>query len=61
MFQRKSDDNSRFTLINIHKDEFESPRVRDTMTKERASEEYKRTVDPPREMKTTLGMRDNSR
>ena len=61
MFQRTSDDNSRFTLINIHEDESEAPRVRDTVTKERASEEYKRVVDQPLEMKTTLGMRDNSR
>ena len=61
LFQRKSDDSSRFTPINIHEDEPEAPRVKDTLTKERASEEYKREVDPPREMKTTLGTRDNSR
>ena len=31
----------RFTPINIHKDEPEALRVRDTVAKERASEEYK--------------------
>ena len=41
LFQRKSDDSSRFTPINIHEDEPEAPRVKDTMTEERASEEYK--------------------
>ena len=45
----------------MYKYEHEAPRVRDIVTEERASEEYKRTVDPPRNMKTTLGMRDNSR
>ena len=55
MFQRTSDDISRFTPINIHKDEPEAPKVRDTVTKERDSEEYEnhdmtdpqRPVDPP--------------
>ena len=61
MFRRTSDDSSRLTTINIHEDEPKSPRVRDTMMKERAPEEYKRTVDPPQNMRTTLGMRDNSR
>ena len=50
-----SDNSSRITPINTHEDENESPRVRDTMIEEIASEEYKRVVDPPREMKTTLG------
>ena len=40
LFQRKSDDNSRFTPINIHEDEPEAPRVRDTVTEEIALEEY---------------------
>ena len=61
LFQRKSDVSSRFTPINIHKDELEAPRVRDSVTEERASKEYKREVDPPRKMKTTLGTRDHSR
>ena len=61
MFRRTSDDSSRFTPINIHKDEPKSPKVKNNMMEERASEEYKRVVDPPREMNTTLGMRDNSR
>ena len=61
MFRRTSDDSSRFTPINIHEDEPEATRVKDTVTEERASKEYKRAIDPPREMKTTLGMRDNSR
>ena len=61
MFQRISDDHSIFTIISIHEDEPKPPKVIDTMTKERALEEYKRTVDPPQKMKTTLGMRDNSR
>ena len=61
LFRRTSDDHSRFTPINIHKYEPEAPRVRDTVIEERASEEHKRAVDPPREMKTTLGTRDNSR
>ena len=58
MFRRTSDDNSKFTPI---KHEPEAFRVRDTMTEEIAPEEYKRVVDPPQEMKTILGMRDNSR
>ena len=58
---RTSDDSSSFTLINIHKDEPEAPRVRDIMTEERASKEYKRAVDPPQELNITLGTRDNSR
>ena len=39
LFQRTSDDSSvrRFTPINIHEDEPEFPRVRDTMTEEIAS------------------------
>ena len=43
LFWRTSDDSSvrRFTPINIHEDEPEDPRVRDTVTKERDSEEYK--------------------
>ena len=61
MFQRASDDISIFTPINIHEDEPEAPKVRDTVIEQRDSEEYKRVVDPPQEMKTTLGMRDNSR
>ena len=61
MFRRISDDSSRFTPINLHKDEPEAPRVRNTVTEERALEEYKRAADPPREMKTTLGTRDNDR
>ena len=32
-----SDDSSRFTPINIHEDEPEAPRVRDTMMEEKAS------------------------
>ena len=60
LFRITSDDSSRFTPINIHEDEPESPRVRDTVREERASEEYKREVDPPREMKNILGTRDNS-
>ena len=63
MFRRTSYDNlvRIFIPINIHEDEPKAPRVRDTMTEERASEEYKRVVDPPREINTTLGVRDNSR
>ena len=61
MFQRTSNESSRFTQINIHEDEPEAPRVRETMMEERASEEYKRIVNLPRKMNTTLGMRDNSR
>ena len=60
LFQRTSEDNSRFTPINIHKDEPKALRVRDTVT-ERASEEYKRVIDPPLEMKIILGKRNNSR
>ena len=43
MFQRTSDDIlvRRFTPINIHEDEPEDTRVRDTVVEERASEEYK--------------------
>ena len=37
-----------------NKHESEAPTVRDTTTKERA-------VDPPWRIKTTMGMRDNSR
>ena len=61
MFRRTSDENSRFTPINIHEYEPEAPRVRDIMKEERASEKYKKAADPPREMKTILGMRNNSR
>ena len=61
MFRRTSDDSSRFTSIKTHEDEPEAPRVRDTVTKERALEEYKRAVDPPQEMNTTSGMKGNSR
>ena len=61
LFQRTSDDNSRFTPINIHEDEPKALRVKDTVTEERALEQYKRVVDPPQEMKTILGTRDNSR
>ena len=57
LFRRTSDDNSRFTPINIHEDEPEAPRVRYTVIEERASKEYKRAVDPPREMNATLGTR----
>ena len=32
LFRRTSDGNSKFTPINIHKDEPEVPRVKDTMT-----------------------------
>ena len=46
MFWRTSDDNSRFTIIKP-----EAPSVKDTMTKERASESGR----------STMGMRDNSR
>ena len=45
----------------MHKDEPEDPKVIDTVMEERSSEEYKRVGDPPREMNTTLGTRDNSR
>ena len=43
LFQRTSDKSSAriFTPINIHEDEFEAPRVRDTMMEEIALEEYK--------------------
>ena len=61
MIRRIRDNSSRFTPINIHEDELEAPRVRDTVTEERNSEEYKRVVDPPQEMKSTLGTRGNSR
>ena len=47
LFWRTSDDNSRFTPINIHEDELEAPRVRETMIEEKSSEEYKRAVDTP--------------
>ena len=57
LFRRTSDDNSIFTPINIHEDEPEAPKARDTMMEERALEEYKRAVYPPREMKTILGTR----
>ena len=60
MFQRASDEIPRFTPINIHKYEPGAPRVKDTVMEEIASEEYKRAVDPPREMNTGLGKRDNS-
>ena len=41
--RRTSDGNSvrRYNPINIHEDEFEGPRVRDTIVEERATEEYK--------------------
>ena len=61
MFRRTSDDSSRFTPINIHEYELEAPKVRGTMTEERDSEKYKREVDPPQEVNTTLGTRHNSR
>ena len=41
LFQRTSDDNSRFTPISIHEYEPEASQVKDTITKEKASEEYK--------------------
>ena len=43
LFRRTSDDSSirRFTPINRHEDEPKVPRVRDTVMRERASEEYK--------------------
>ena len=47
LVMNNSDNSSRITPINTHEDENESPRVRDNVTKERASEEYKRAVDPP--------------
>ena len=47
LFLTTSDDSSRFTSINIHEDELEAPRVKDTVAEERASEEYKRAVDIP--------------
>ena len=54
---------------NIHEEEAKAPRVRDTVTKETYSEEYKnhdmikpqRVVDPPREMKTILGTKYHPR
>ena len=47
LFRRTSDDNSvkRFTPINIHEDEPEAPRFRDTMVKERTSEEEYKNHD----------------
>ena len=39
LFRRTSDDSSRFTPISIHEDEPEAFRVKDTIAKERASEE----------------------
>ena len=43
MFRRTSNDSSvrRFIPINIHEDEPEAPRVRDTVVEKRALEEYK--------------------
>ena len=43
MFRRTSDDSSvrRYNPINIHEDEYEAPRVRDTMVEETTLEEYK--------------------
>ena len=40
MYRRTSDDSSIFTPISIHEEELESSWVKDTMEKERASEEY---------------------
>ena len=56
LFRRTSDDNSKFTPI---KHEPEAPRVRDIMTEEIAPEEYKRAVDPPREMKKSMARLPN--
>ena len=41
MFQRTSDESSIFSPINIHEDEPEAPRVKDTVVEKRALEEYK--------------------
>ena len=43
LFRRTSDDSlvRRYNPINIHEDEPESPRVRDTVAEERDLEEYK--------------------
>ena len=41
LFRRTSDDSSIFTPISIHEEELEASRVKDTIVKERASEEYK--------------------
>ena len=54
--------NNKWWQFNIHsnKHELEALKFIDTVTEERASNEFKRAVDPPREMKTILEMRDNS-
>ena len=41
LFQRTSNDSSRFTPIRIHEEEPEASQVKDTIAKERGSEEYK--------------------
>ena len=41
---KTSDENSRFTPINIHEDEPEATRVKDTMTEERALESGRSTL-----------------
>ena len=40
MLRRTSDDSSIFTPISIHEEEPEASQVKDTMAKERASEEH---------------------
>ena len=54
LFRRTSDDNSRFTPINMN---LKLPGSETPWWKK----ELQKEVDPPRRMKTTMGMRDNSR
>ena len=54
LFQRASDDNSRFTTINMN---LKLPGSKTPWWKK----ELQRMVDPPWRMKTTMGTRDNSR
>ena len=54
LFWRTSDDNSRFTPINLN---LKLPGSQTSWWKK----DLQKVVDPPQRMKTTMGMRDNSR
>ena len=58
LFWRTSDDNSRFTPINMN---LKLPGWETPWWKKELQKNIRRAVDPPQEMNTTLGMRDSSR
>ena len=61
MLRRISDDISIFTPIRIMKRNLKLLRSKTPWKKKEIQKNMKRTVDPPREMKITLGARNNPR